>query len=1040
MREILNRVLPRRGRRCAWLAGILLLAAALLPVIGGEPPADPALDLYYAANGLYNRKLYELSAQEYRSFLAKYPGHEKALHAQLGLALSLHSLGKFAEAGPLLAKLAANPKAPEADQVQLLWAQALLNLQRLPEAETAFAQAARNQSTAAAGLAGLVEVLFQRQKWAELIARCDELGKADPKGPFTSRARFQGALARYELKQYAAAAPILAEFVKAAGNDPLAQRAVFLLAECQRETGDPKNAADNYEIAARKIKGDLAADALFRLGFLRFNQQDFNAATRDFEQLRREHPDNPLAPQSGIYLGRIHLEKSNFSKAEPLLRGLLSDPGVGPDAALWLARGLNRQKKSREASATLDRASERFAKDPRLPLLLHESGRILLDQEKFAEASKTFGRIVTAFAASPQAPEALRLQALCLHRDRQFKASLELCRGYLGRYSTNAGAAAVSFLEAENRFFLEQRDEALAAYRKFLGAWPNDRNAEAAHWRIGQLLYQQEQWKDALRELEPLARQQNASPFLAQAGFFAGDCCFRADQWDAAIEYFDRYLAEHPREANADLALLKVGLAWSRKNNGDRAQAMFQKLASEHPQSSHVPQALVELGRLLYEAGQYAEAAKPLRELAQRFSDSTWRPQADYYLGWIALAEKKEAEAARQFARVADQHPKHPLAADARLQQGLALSQNNDFRNTQAALEKFVQSYPSDSRMDQAVFYLGIALARQKQWDRALEQFRKLEQWPQSVLRDRALYESAWCEKGANRPTDAEKRYAALLSAFPKSDLAQPAAFELAELEFEARKYDAAARRLADLCANVKDQELRARAQYRLGWSQFKLEKWSEAASAFEALLAGSPLPNLVAQAAFQAGEARLKSREYAPAARHFSQAASVKGELQEQALLRRGECLALAEKWPESEQCYESLVRQFPKGDWLRQARYGIGWARENQKRHAEAVQAYRQVLEGGERDETGARSQFQIGECLLAQGQWDEAIREFIKVEVNYAFPGWSSKALVEIGLALERKGAKAEALERYKEVINKYPETDAATVARERIKKLE
>ena len=47
-----------------------------------------------------------------------------------------------------------------------------------------------------------------------------------------------------------------------------------------------------------------------------------------------------------------------------------------------------------------------------------------------------------------------------------------------------------------------------------------------------------------------------------------------------------------------------------------------------------------------------------------------------------------------------------------------------------------------------------------------------------------------------------------------------------------------------------------------------------------------------------------------------------------------------------------------------------------------------------------------FQIGECHFASKQYDDAIKAFIRVEVNYGFPKWGARALLEMGKALEAK----------------------------------
>jgi TolA-binding protein len=95
--------------------------------------------------------------------------------------------------------------------------------------------------------------------------------------------------------------------------------------------------------------------------------------------------------------------------------------------------------------------------------------------------------------------------------------------------------------------------------------------------------------------------------------------------------------------------------------------------------------------------------------------------------------------------------------------------------------------------------------------------------------------------------------------------------------------------------------------------------------------------------------------------------------------------------------------------------------------------------VTHSDDRSETAARCQFQIGECLFLLGRHDEALQELVKVTVAYSYPAWSSKALFEMGRVLEDKGEKDRAVAQYKEVVEQYPESDAAAAARERLKKL-
>ena len=82
----------------------------------GAQSNDPAIESYYAANALYNKNLYQLAVDEYKAFIAKYPKHEKNLHARFGLALSLYEMKRFQEAEPLFGALARERDAPRKEQ------------------------------------------------------------------------------------------------------------------------------------------------------------------------------------------------------------------------------------------------------------------------------------------------------------------------------------------------------------------------------------------------------------------------------------------------------------------------------------------------------------------------------------------------------------------------------------------------------------------------------------------------------------------------------------------------------------------------------------------------------------------------------------------------------------------------------------------------------------------------------------------------------------------------------------------------------------
>ena len=157
-------------RLCFAVVNFALLLALALPSSGEKPARDEAGDLYFSANALYNRGLYELSAGEYRGFLKQHPQHEKAKRARLGLALSLYGMGAYEEAVPLFKQIERDLQGTEADEVTVLCGQSLLQLGRYAEAEEVFDRAVRNSSEKRHkqyALSGLTEALFRQEKWSD---------------------------------------------------------------------------------------------------------------------------------------------------------------------------------------------------------------------------------------------------------------------------------------------------------------------------------------------------------------------------------------------------------------------------------------------------------------------------------------------------------------------------------------------------------------------------------------------------------------------------------------------------------------------------------------------------------------------------------------------------------------------------------------------------------------------------------------------------------------------------------------------------------
>lgn len=1030
--------LPHHAR----LMGALFLLLVCCPPAGRPAEPDPASEMLYAANGLFNRQLYKLAADDYGKFLAAHPKHAKADEARYALALCFYHLDKPREALDPLETLAQKSDFPHAIEVRCLLGQCRLTLNEHDAAEKAFRWVlAKNpkHDMADDAAAGLAETLIARGRWKDAAGQYEDLLKNWPKSPMVEHAHFQAAVARYQLREFDKARGHLDAFLKQQSDSPMAQQARILLGDCWREAKQPDKAAEQYDLAAHKLKGPLRPEALLGLSMARFQAGQFDASVKAAEELRRDFPQSPSLRMADLYRARSLLDLKRAAAAEPILVALAGKKDdLTDDALFWRSRCLVARGKNSDAERLLAQTLKDYAKSNLHAEMQFDLGGLLMTREQFTDAARSFDRLIRDHPKSTLVEEARQLACICLHRAGQYDGSFKRCEEFLKASPKSQWAETIAFLAGENLFLSRKFDEAGKRFKAFLEAYPKSQQIEKARFRLGAAMHAVKRYDEAVAALQPLAGSND--PVIGQAAFFLGDGLFQQRKFAEAVKPLRSFTDRDKGIANRDDALLKLGIALRETGQSDQAVGCFDRLVKEHGKSPLVPRALVEWGQTEYERKRYEPARKRFEQLLSRDGKSELAAVAAYNLGCIAEDEQKWDDAAKHFGRVAETFASHPRAADALCHRGIALSQLERFDEAKSALATFLEKNPDHALADTARLRLGVALAKTGEDRKALEQFeRLLKRASGSPGADRALYETAWAYKRLNENEPARAAYGRLLEQFRESPLAETATVELADLEFEDKKYDAAVKRLEPLLAQTQNRALKERILYRLGWCRFEKEEWEPAVRMFERLIEEFPKSDLAAASSYQAGEARIRLKQFEQAIVHYDRivAGYPTFKLYQESLLRLAESQAQADRFADSEQTASLFLEKFGDSELAHRARFSQGWARENLKRYDAAIAAYRALLESDYRGELAARAQFQIGECLFAKNQLEEAVRELMKVEILYSYPKWNALALLEAGRVLEKMNRPGEARARYAELREKYPKSDEARVAEKRLK---
>ena len=118
----------------------------------------------------------------------------------------------------------------------------------------------------------------------------------------------------------------------------------------------------------------------------------------------------------------------------------------------------------------------------------------------------------------------------------------------------------------------------------------------------------------------------------------------------------------------------------------------------------------------------------------------------------------------------------------------------------------------------------------------------------------------------------------------------------------------------------------------------------------------------------------------------------------------------------------------------------YENAWKRLREKDYRGAIQQFKKFVENHPKNGLTDNAQYWIGESYYALKEFDQAILEFDEVRKKYADGDKAPAAWLKIGFAFAELGNRVDARLILQEVINRYPQSDAAEKAREKIQALD
>ncbi len=660
------------------------------------------------------------------------------------------------------------------------------------------------------------------------------------------------------------------------------------------------------------------------------------------------------------------------------------------------------------------------------------------------EPRKTTPPQFEAFAAQnpdhARAPDALYRASFIALELADYPNTRKYAEAFLAnpKFAKHELTPEVLFIGAESYLLAEAPEipKAEALYRRLIAEFAESTQVPLAQVRIGFCLYSQKKFPQTVAHLTPQIAKLTEPNHKAEAQLLIGRAQTDAGQVAPAVAAFRAAFAANPKWERGDEVLFLLGSQLRVAKDPNNARAELTKLDQQFPKSVYRDRAWFQLGEIALDLKQPDPAIAAFRKVAAEFPQSEQAPRALYNAATVLIAKPDLPGATAELTKLLQTYAKADIVPDAKYLRGDCQFQQKKYQEALADFQGYLAAPPAEKTKETeqqsyaARYRLALCQLELKQSAPGIAGLETLlKEAKEFADADRAWYELGFAYLDANRPKDAITAFQTLATTLPNSTLGAEAFFRVGELQAEAdQKAEAVKSFTSGLAKKETPAELRETLFYRLGETQYDLEQFEPAVQTFLAQIKEFPEGSLLTPARFRAGECFYKQGKFADAYAHYDQVVQSKDvKYAPNSLYRAGDAAGALKQWANSQKNYEALIAGYPEFYAINEARYGLGFALQNQNQLDKAMQTYLAVTKATA-SPTAAKSRFMMGEIAFSQKKYEDASAHFLEVVVGYPekeeYAEWRALARLEAGRCFIELKKYAQAREELESMVKDFP----------------
>ena len=912
----------------------------------------------------------------------------------------------------------------------------------------------------------LAETLMQQHLFKAAYVHYQQFLKKFAAHPLAVRAMFRMGESAFRDNNTQIAIRMLEEFSRKYPQHELNQYAFSYLGQLRLVRSKPQLAQRAFERSLQTYpNGAMSVESRLGLGNAMMKQGYLQEAKRLFEYCASQDQgpiqgQSSVADEARLQLGLVALYQQPADHAEAqkwfaMVAGNAGSANIRATAVLSWARSIG-ETKPNEAFTLLE---------PVVGWELPTAIKIDLLIESAIAASKT-GRTELAIGWLQQVRaikplnqkilDAVRFEMRLLETQDRIPAAIELAEEFNLEVEKRTLIATSQEANGRRQYSNGDFEASLDTFSTLL-TLQNTEAEQQMTWRYFEALSYigLKDFKQAESSLGRISDDFSDDTLISLVLFCKASVKFRLEKYSAAIPYFQRYLNYDLKPRDRRNAKQELAICFAKTENFVEADLLLDSLVSKVNANDLEPNDELEsVVELVAEASQHNNdrviAEKWYAYLKDRSQDADRQKRADRWLLVHSLKTPIEQHTITSFKELFGKHPQDAHLVAAAIENAKRFESNQDIAAAINWYQLALANSPSTNRQLNGGVRIKIAKLAHKQGDLANLKIAEssLEAWlanasNDATLKAEVLFQLAWVHQDLGDSSKSISSFVQLVSNHPDSKYWPDAAYRIAKHNVTTKNYSGAKELIAKILAvSNLPEAIDTRTHFLAGKVAFAEQDWPKVETAMHAFSTKASDNNSRLTAKYFTAEALFQQQKNGPATEAFSElhqcVTLLPNQYQPWVWLRKASLHLLAGDATTAAKLATEGKQRFKDFDSLYEFDFLIARGLESEGLLSDARQQFEKVIASptGSKTAAAAHSQWRIGETYFHQEKYKLAIAEYYKVDSLYAYPNWRAAALIQAGKCQEHLANLKNATKLYRQLLDRYPNSEFAAEARGRM----